>query len=65
MDVLIWINTLAVLAAVTLQTVLLFVGLRRLSEALVKMSEEVRHVAEMEDQTQRLILQRLPAGPQV
>ena len=65
MDVLIWINTLAVLAAVTLQTVLLFVGLQRLSEALVKMSEEVRHVAEMEDQAQHLILQRLPAGPQV
>lgn len=54
MDLLIWINTLIVIAAVIIQAVVSAISLR-------KISEDVRRVAEMEDQTQRLILDRLAA----
>lgn len=54
MDMLIWINTLVVIVAVIIQAVVSATSLR-------KISEDVRRVAEMEDQTQRLILDRLTA----
>jgi len=59
MDLLIWINTLILIAAVIIQTVVSATSLRKISEDEQKISEEVRRVAEMEGQTQRLILDRL------
>ena len=59
MDLLIWINTLIVIAAVIIQAVVSAISLRKISEDQQKISEDVRRVAEMEGQTQRLILDRL------
>ena len=50
---------LIVIAAVIIQAVVSAISLRKISEDQQKISEDVRRVAEMEGQTQRLILDRL------